>query len=715
MTDIASFQFKDPLASFNEGVNTGNALQNRVATVRAGNALAGGDFQGAADDLYRSGQIPQGATVAAAGQAQQDRALKFTVGAVTRLQDVHRSTGDVNRTLAAFDALTPQFKAVAGETDEDLAQIRQHIAADPEGTLTALGAGAAKQYQSIQGKDGGIYAFDPGSGTAKTVIEPDSTPKADWKEVKNSDGSTRFINLNDPKTWGSATAAQVASAAPGKVSPDAVWASIKRQESGGQASPGEAVGPDTPYGHALGSTQMLPQTAQQMAEKLGVPFQPELLHSNTPEALAYQDKLGRAYFDEGLQKSNGDLAGAAEYYFGGPDPALHGPKTKAYAQQVLQRAAAMAPAAAPKAEVASNTAPGQVDMATAEATARALGISWNPSMMRGDTPNAQAYQAKIAAAAAQATPGGIPGSAPQVPDWAPDPAKPGYLRNRKTGLTKPDPEVDYRDLPVDPNEVKMLLDGRYPAPTSGRAATDPHWQSLLAAASAADPGFDAANYSSRVAARKDITSGKLSQNITSGNTLMGHLDNLDRHIDQMNNMGPGGFNFGPLNHFNNDAAHYLAHESGTGQRYKPFEQDRTAVASELTRFFRGTGGNEADVVRYIKPLDEASSPQELHTAVQEIAHLMRSRLEAASTQYQRSMGLSKDPVTFLGPAAQTAYQRITGDKITSTGEDAPATAAAPQGPDGDAIAKARDAVSKGADPEKVKQRLIQAGINPADL
>lgn len=710
MTDIASFQFKDPLASFNEGYGLGNALQSRVGTVRAGNALAGGDYDGAAGELFRSGQLPQGQVVRATGvaqdQAQQDRALKFTVGAMTRLQDIHRSTGDVNQTLAAFDTMGPQFKQIAGETDEGLAEIRDHLARNPDATLAALGAGAAKQYQAIQGKDGGLYAFDAGSGTAKTVIEPDASPKADWKEVKNPDGSTRFINLNDPKTWGAATASQVAQAQPGAVTPDAVWASIKRQESGGEARPGEAVGPDTPYGHALGSTQMLPKTAQAMAEKLGVPFQPELLHSNTPEALAYQDRLGRAYFEEGLQKSGGDLAGAAEYYFGGPDPALHGPKTKAYAQAVLARAAGRqsAPAAAP--ELASAAPAGAPDMATAEAAARAMGVAWNPSMMRGDTPAAKAYQAKIATGLA----GGIPGSAAQVPDWAPDPGHPGYLRNRKTGATKADPEVDYRDLPVDPNELKMVLEGRYPAPTTGRAATDPHWQALVAAAAAADPGFDAANYATRVKTRQSFLSGTQSQNVTSLNTVVGHLDALDHSIDHLNNTG----DLGPLNHLNNEAAHFLARQSGTGARLKDFDAKKTAVANELTRVFRGAGGAEADIQGYLKQLDTAASPKELHATVKAMAELVASRLQSVADSYNQGMGLSKDPVEFLHPEQQRAFSRLLGESTPAPGArtEAPAAGA----PDVNAaLAKARAAIANGADPEKVKQRLVEHGINPADL
>jgi soluble lytic murein transglycosylase-like protein len=87
---------------------------------------------------------------------------------------------------------------------------------------------------------------------------------------------------------------------------------------------------------ALGSTQLLPDTAAEMAQKLGLPFRPDLLRSNKPEGLQYQRALGEAYFREGLE-ATGNLRDALHYYHGGPDRRLWGPKTRAYARAVLNR------------------------------------------------------------------------------------------------------------------------------------------------------------------------------------------------------------------------------------------------------------------------------------------------------------------------------------------------------------------------------------------
>lgn len=92
----------------------------------------------------------------------------------------------------------------------------------------------------------------------------------------------------------------------------------------------------TAYGRPLGATQMLPETAQEMARKLGVAWRPELLRGKSPEAMAYQLRLGRAYFDQGLSET-GNVRDALHYYHGGPDRKLWGPKTRRYADEVLAR------------------------------------------------------------------------------------------------------------------------------------------------------------------------------------------------------------------------------------------------------------------------------------------------------------------------------------------------------------------------------------------
>lgn len=114
---------------------------------------------------------------------------------------------------------------------------------------------------------------------------------------------------------------------------DKVFAELIQQESRGRAG---IRGQQTPYGVPLGKTQMLPDTAREMAGKLGLQWRPEMLTGKTPDAAQYQERLGRAYFDEGLAKT-GNIRDALRYYHGGPNRRLWGPKTNSYADAILRR------------------------------------------------------------------------------------------------------------------------------------------------------------------------------------------------------------------------------------------------------------------------------------------------------------------------------------------------------------------------------------------
>lgn len=82
--------------------------------------------------------------------------------------------------------------------------------------------------------------------------------------------------------------------------------------------------------------QLLDGTAKEMAGKLGLPWRPDLMTGTTPDATAYQDALGKAYFMQGLN-ATGNYYDAARYYHGGPDRRMWGPKTNAYAQNFIAR------------------------------------------------------------------------------------------------------------------------------------------------------------------------------------------------------------------------------------------------------------------------------------------------------------------------------------------------------------------------------------------
>jgi hypothetical protein len=82
--------------------------------------------------------------------------------------------------------------------------------------------------------------------------------------------------------------------------------------------------------------QLLDGTAKGMAQKLGIAWRPDLMTGKSREAVAYQDRLGEAYFTEGLH-ATGNYYDAARYYHGGPDRRQWGPKTEQYARRFVAK------------------------------------------------------------------------------------------------------------------------------------------------------------------------------------------------------------------------------------------------------------------------------------------------------------------------------------------------------------------------------------------
>lgn len=130
-----------------------------------------------------------------------------------------------------------------------------------------------------------------------------------------------------------AAAPQAASTAavPGKdQSLETYRQATKAQESGGNYS---AVSPKG----ALGAWQVMPQTAQAIAKRLGLPWNPQLMTDSSPAGQQYQDAIGNAATEEAWNYGQGNPALAAAYYHAGPDPKQHGPLTAQYTNDILAR------------------------------------------------------------------------------------------------------------------------------------------------------------------------------------------------------------------------------------------------------------------------------------------------------------------------------------------------------------------------------------------
>jgi hypothetical protein len=222
-------------------------------------------------------------------------------------------------------------------------------------------------------------------------------------------------------------------------------------------------------------------------------------------------------------------------------------------------------------------------------------------------------------------------------------------------------------------QVKALAEGRRAFPT-GSALRSPAVQQLIAAATQYDPTLDAANAATRVATRKDFTSGKSAQNITAINTALGHFGTLWKASQGLENRSIPAWN-----------ALANTAETATGDpRVNKFNIARNAVVNELERVFRGTGGSEADIAQWRSTLHSSMSPDQLRESIAQGVDLLNSRLQALGSQYNQGLSRSDDPISLLNPHSQAVFTSLahggTGILPDDTGGPQAPPALGPGGP-----------------------------------
>lgn len=87
----------------------------------------------------------------------------------------------------------------------------------------------------------------------------------------------------------------------------------------------------------MGVGQVMPETARALAQRLGLPYRPDLMRGTDPAARQYQDAITDAAAREAWGAGGGDPRTAAMYYHGGSNRNIWGPKTRGYADNILSR------------------------------------------------------------------------------------------------------------------------------------------------------------------------------------------------------------------------------------------------------------------------------------------------------------------------------------------------------------------------------------------
>lgn len=198
------------------------------------------------------------------------------------------------------------------------------------------------------------------------------------------------------------------------------------------------------------------------------------------------------------------------------------------------------------------------------------------------------------------------------------------------------------------NQAQAIIEGR--ATTTQLASLrTAGGQKLALLVAEKDPNFDFSLAPQRTALRKDYTSGQTARNITSLNTVLGHLDTLDKKIDALNNK--------KLKKANT-VANLVKTETGDPSVVE-FKATRTAVSNELGRVFQGVGAvTEEERKTLREDMDAAGSKEQLKAVVSTYLDLIRSRLDAINANWNQTMSGVKSPIPILNNKSKLVLKKF---------------------------------------------------------
>lgn len=217
--------------------------------------------------------------------------------------------------------------------------------------------------------------------------------------------------------------------------------------------------------------------------------------------------------------------------------------------------------------------------------------------------------------------------------------------------------------------VKQMVAGRMPFP-GARAISTPYWQQKLQEAQQYDPKFDASNWDGRVKTVRDYSpGGKVGQALISGSTAINHLGHLNALID-----GVSGVSVPLVGSAINHAINAWDAPQG---RLNPYNDTNGHLAEETTKFYRGTGGAESDVLRNMENLSPDNSTPAKQSGVANTVSLIYGKLKPAADAYNSQMGTNLPPSHFLSPDAVQTLKKMGFDPDTGERVGKPQSASGP--------------------------------------
>lgn len=159
------------------------------------------------------------------------------------------------------------------------------------------------------------------------------------------------------------------------------------------------------------------------------------------------------------------------------------------------------------------------------------------------------------------------------------------------------------------------------------------------------PGWDMKKYGQQQKFINDLAAGKMSQQVTSLNTLAKHLNTFEEEINSLKNT-----NLKPKNAVINMAKDITGDPSITDFRYA-----KEIVYGELQRTLTGVGVTQEGMNRVNAMLSENAGISQMQSNVKLLKEIVRGRISPLRTQYKNIMGKEEDGQILFPETKQIFY------------------------------------------------------------
>lgn len=300
-----------------------------------------------------------------------------------------------------------------------------------------------------------------------------------------------------------------------------------------------------------------------------------------------------------------------------------------------------------------------------------------------------------------------PAAGMSAPGTGPGPAKPinaafTQVDEKLPGTMEPPPESGKDDefLKTKSKDDANLIKGiaSYEINPVSVSTQKGYRAYVLSQVKAYDPSYDQTLFPAKQRAVTEFFAGgpmSPAGTLTAGNTAILHLGEMDPMVDELRGQ-PGFLNkvFDKVGAAGIPWASYVANEvrnsavKGTpeGAALANLLVARQRFTEEVTKFYSGSGGSEAERDRAIQLLDTAKSPEELHAAIKTDIKLMRDKVEQMQGRLIGAMSpgtwkqaVKRDPnlVLTYKNSRDIADKILGSDKLPPPGAPARPASAAP--------------------------------------